>query len=215
MGQTNGAVTYNTSAKGSTGNVIADALLGNFFQYTEDLYGEFSWIRYSLFELYGQDSWTMNKHLHLDFGVRWSHDGLPYSPVGNESVFFPRLYDPSKAVTVDPKTGTITAGSGNIYNGLALLGKGPSDYPYANRIPSIAGSLSQYSSLFVGLPKSIWNTPNNDFAPRIGFAYSPRGNGSMAIRGGFGMFYDRPAANIYLLNMANNPPIDSQYSVLN
>jgi len=214
-GNTNGNVTFNTSAAQSTGNVIADALLGNFYQYTQDEYGFFSWIRYSLYEFYAQDSWTINKHLHLDYGVRWSLDTPPYSPVGNESIFLPSLYTPANAVTVSPTTGTITPNSGNVYNGLALLGSGPGDYPYQNRIPTIAGSLSQYSTLFHGLPKGIWTMPKGDLAPRIGFAYSPFSKGTLAIRGGFGMFYDRPAANIYLLNMADNPPIDYSYSVFN
>lgn len=34
----------------------------------------------------------------------------------------------------------------------------------------------------------------NNFAPRIGFAYSPFGNSRMVVRGGYGLFYDRPSA---------------------
>ena len=33
----------------------------------------------------------------------------------------------------------------------------------------------------------------NNFAPRIGFAYSPLDSNRMVVRGGFGLFYDRPA----------------------
>ncbi len=33
--------------------------------------------------------------------------------------------------------------------------------------------------------------PKDDFGPRIGFAWQPKVNGALVVRGGFGMFYDR------------------------
>ena len=36
-----------------------------------------------------------------------------------------------------------------------------------------------------------FNTDKNNFAPRFGFAWDPTGNGRTAVRGHFGMFYDR------------------------
>ncbi len=209
-----GTVTFAPSGANSTGNVTANALLGNFYQFTEDKYDPFGWFRFSTFEMYAQDNWTINRHFHLNFGVRYSLDGLPYSAIGNDPVFFPSLYNRSQAVSIDRATGAIVTGSGNLYNGIALLGSGWSAYPYSNRIPNVI-NLSQYNSLFVGLPKTIWNSRKNDFAPRLGFAYDPFGDGKTAIRAGFGIFYDRPAANIYLLEMANNPPVNGTYTVYN
>jgi len=37
----------------------------------------------------------------------------------------------------------------------------------------------------------------NNFAPRIGFAWDPKGNGRSSIRGGFGMFFDRASGQFY------------------
>ena len=51
----------------------------------------------------------------------------------------------------------------------------------------------------------MWKTQNHDFAPRIGFAWDPQGKGKMAVRGGFGIFYDRIFDNIWS-NGAWNPP---------
>ena len=209
-----GTVTFAPSGANSAGNVIANALLGNFYQFTEDKYGPFGWFRFSTFEAYAQDNWTVNKHFHLNYGVRYSLDGLPYSPIGNDPVFFPSLYQPSQAVSINASNGAIVSGSGNLYNGIALPGSGWSAYPYRNRIPNVI-DLNQYNSLFVGLPKSIWNSRKNDFAPRLGVAYDPVGDGKTAIRAGFGIFYDRPAANIYLLQMSNNPPVNGTYTVYN
>jgi hypothetical protein len=38
--------------------------------------------------------------------------------------------------------------------------------------------------------------PENLFAPRLGFSYSPFGNSKTAIRGGFGMFFEKPEGNL-------------------
>ena len=52
---------------------------------------------------------------------------------------------------------------------------------------------------------AMWNTPNKDFGPRVGFAYDMLGDGKMSLRGGFGISYDRLFDNIWS-NGAWNPP---------
>ncbi len=45
----------------------------------------------------------------------------------------------------------------------------------------------------------------NNFAPRIGFAYSPLESNRMVVRGGFGFFYDRPSAAFINTVFSNYP----------
>lgn len=54
---------------------------------------------------------------------------------------------------------------------------------------------------------SLTDPDRNNFAPRIGFAYSPKflGEGKSVIRGGFGIFYNR-TPNVLLTNTRLNPP---------
>jgi hypothetical protein len=95
--------------------------------------------------------------------------------------------------------GNITPGSGNRYNGLVRAGSGiPSSelprLPNANS-PDIPG-------VPTGAPRGLYDGQGR-FAPRIGFAYAI--DARTAVRGGFGMFYDRPEGNI-ILNAINIPP---------
>ncbi|HEU5452234.1 MAG TPA: TonB-dependent receptor [Terriglobales bacterium] len=56
----------------------------------------------------------------------------------------------------------------------------------------------------------LWNTNPANFGPRIGFAYDLFGNGTTALRGGYGISYERMFNNVSF-NVIQNPP---NYAVL-
>ncbi len=51
------------------------------------------------------------------------------------------------------------------------------------------------------------NTPSwTEFQPRFGFAYDPKGDGRMVIRGGYGIFYDQLFQNLTLFSLTQTNP---------
>ncbi len=207
----NGTFVFNTTSRplgltNTTGNAVADTLLGNFYSYTEASGTREGWYRFTQIEPYVQDNWKVNSRLTVNLGLRWAYMQPQYSALNNTTAFLPQFYNPAQAVKINPATGAIIANSGNIYNGLAL---GGDSFPQEaiDRIPATKDPAVQ--ALFRGLPKGTANTDWNTWQPRIGFAYDLTGNQSTVVRGGYGMFYERVEGN-YLFSAVNNPPFVQQ-----
>ena len=195
-----GNISFNTSGNpNTTGNALADALLGNFRSYTEASADPIGFFRFTQPMAFAQDSWKVSRKLSLDLGVRYEYVQPMYTAGNNMANFVPSLYNPAQAVTMTT-SGTIVPGSGNPYNGLVRAGDGvPTEQQ--GRVP---GSTSSFFQSFPsGAPRGLYNSAST-FGPRIGFAYAV--DAETVVRGGFGMFYNRPEGNL-TFSQVNLPPI--------
>ena len=204
----NGSVNFAPGHALSSGNALADALLGNFNTYTEASSGREGWFRFSQGEFYVQDNWKVSSRLTLDLGLRYMLMQPQYAQLQNAAVFAPRYYYPAKAPTIDRASGLITPGTGDRVNGLVVGGTGFPDFAAA-RIPN--ANDPDVKRVFRGLPKEISPWRYNTFGPRLGFAYDITGKQTTVLRGGYGLFYERVQGN-FLFGRVNNPPFiqDSQ-----
>jgi hypothetical protein len=201
-----------------TGFGFSNAALGIFSTYQQQSqYVEGGYV-YNNLEWYAQDNWRVNHRLTLDYGVRFVWMQPTYDERKQSSNFFqdkwtvaaaPRLYVPtcpnnvnpcatSARQAMDPATkvslgagssfaiGQIVPNTGSLTNGIVQAGQGISKYNYT------------------------W--PTVVVAPRFGFAYDISGHQRFVVRGGFGLFHDRPAGDT-MYSQVGNPPYSTSKTV--
>ena len=194
-----GNVSFSTSGNpNTTGNALADALLGNFRSYTEASADPIGFFRFTQPMAFVQDSWKVSRKLSLELGLRYEYMQPMYTAGNNMSNFVPALFVPGQAVTMTTK-GAVVPGSGNPYNGLIRVGNVPT--AQQGRVPG--STTAFFQSIPAGTQRGGYNSANT-FGPRLGFAYSF--DEKTVIRGGFGMFYNRPEGNV-TFSQVNLPPI--------
>jgi hypothetical protein len=207
----NGQFSFSDTRSGfpSTGNAIANTALGLFDSYSELGQRAYTPFRGSSYEPFIQDNWRVNSKLTVNMGVRYTVI-VPYHAIwGNMIVFDPTLYDPSQAVKVDPKTGTILAGGGDRYNGMVIPG---SAWPSAakGRFPEAFNPAYDY--LFRGgkYPDYFSHIQWGQIQPRLGIAYSL--NSKTVLRTGGGRYFTRLGVSDSVF-LGGNPPFQPTANV--
>jgi carboxypeptidase family protein len=202
-----GAASFSTAGNSNTtGNALADALLGNFRTYSEGGDDPLGFFRFTQYGAFVSDTWRVQDHLSVEAGLRYELASPHYTSQNNIANFDPALYDPKAAAVLNPN-GTIANIGANRYTGLIRAGSGVTP-AFQNRvtIDPRAGAL-----IPTGAPRGLYNT-HHLVMPRFSAAYTL--NETTVLRGGVGVFYDKPEGNV-IFSQVNLPPFVPSVSVEN
>jgi len=189
-------------------NTWQDFLLGNSNLYSQKDRDITPDLRYLNMEGYIQDDFKLNRRLTLNLGLRWSYFPSPTDVKNTLNNFDPNAYDATKAPAIDAD-GNFVAGQGIV----------PATYVNGLIFPS-GSACAQAQAIAPNVTCSPFGgrvnpNSNKNFAPRVGFAFDPYGNGKTSIRGGFGIFFDRTLNGIWEQNAFTNPPLVQTTTVNN
>ena len=196
----------------TSGNALADLLLGNFDSYSESGILPYNAYRYQNYEFYGQDNWKVKPNLTLEYGLRYSIWPPYYHAYNAMSAWHPSFYDPAKAPQMNAN-GSIVAGTGDLYNGVVLPGSGFTEAA-RGRVPHVGDR--EVERLFRGLPRGYSETLYGGFGPRLGLSWDPFGTGKLAVRAGIALVQGRSDMEAIFFGLADYPPFaTSTLSVTN
>jgi hypothetical protein len=187
---TNGSYYFgsDTANPYDTGYPYSNLLLGTVQAYGEDSTRLVNHARYTQPEWYVQDSWKVARRLTVDLGVRFQYPGA-VSAADNTTLglFNGADYNASQAGTL--LYPAVVKGQ-NVAENL----KTGATYPLPRESffdpASYPANGSPYSGM-VQYKGQAFNNPGLAIGPRVGFGLDVLGNGKLALRGGFGIFYDR------------------------
>jgi len=129
-------------------------------------------------DAYAQDDIRLNSRLTVNLGLRYEREGVIGDALGRSSNYNPNLLNPN------PPAGGTLAGVvvASNFNG-----------------PLPAGVTRSANSA------AIDGDGQNDFAPRIGYAWKVPGTERLVLRGGYGMYFTRSTGQLFLQLIAVPP----------
>ena len=147
-------------------------------------------LRATDYSFFLQDDWKFSRKLTFNLGLRYELDLPPYETRGALSTFDPALYKPR--MEVDSSGNPVGPPIGGFVQAGNVIPK--FDLP---DVPNVG-------------KRVLTSVDPNNFAPRLGFTYSPLESGRLVVRGGYGIFYSR-SSTLYIGVTINAPPM---YSVV-
>jgi len=132
-----------------------------------------------------QDSWKMTNRLTLNYGLRWELN-TPQKDTGRRI----QTFRPGQSTQRYP---CLDTGSNDC----------ASAFPTGLLFPGERG-----------VPEGLTSTYYKAFAPRVGLAWNPRGDGKTSIRAGWGLFYN-PIEQLVLEQFSAEPPFGISLTTTN
>ena len=206
----------NSSNQFDTGYSYANAATGVFNNYQQaSKYALPEW-NYKNFEFYAQDNWKPSSRLTLDYGVRFYYLTPQWDTTLQASNFLPDQFNANAAarlftpVCIGASPCENTPNRRGMDPALIAAGVAPT---LANTVEErFIGRLTQNSNRFNGALQAGQGINDqlqdgNAFrvSPRVGVVYDLTGRGITIVRGGFGIFFDRPQGNM-VFDMISNAP---------
>ena len=188
-------ITSNTNTRGQIDfNSFKDFLIG---ATSQSIFGtgiSDRSLRATDYSFFVQDDLKLSRRWTLNVGLRYELDMPPYDTRGRNVNFDPALYKPRLVV------GSSGNPIGPPIGGFVQAG---------NVLPQF--DLPDVPNVGKRIVRSV--DPNN-FAPRLGFAYSPLDSNRLVVRGGYGIFYSRVSFIYvpsllppnYIVGRRSNPP---------
>jgi hypothetical protein len=196
----NGSLSAQPGIPAGSTNALADFLLG--YPYNSNRTAPWSWF-YDSFHYhwpYFQDTYKVKPNLTINFGIRYEYMPWPAERYRQFGVFLPSARGGRGAIVISDRKYV--------------------EPPYVYLHPPTAAWMQVFDPLGlvvtapqVGLPERLRNTDKNNFAPRVGFAWSVRKN--TVIRGGYGIYYLVPDLNRNVSENVIPPFLDRTTPLLN
>ncbi|MDQ3473642.1 MAG: carboxypeptidase-like regulatory domain-containing protein [Acidobacteriota bacterium] len=149
--------------------------------------------RFQDYSGYITDDWKVSRKLTLNLGVRYELFMWPTEKNGRIGNF-----DFSDFETCFTQTGGTLARCDSPSSGFLVPGN-----VAATGLGNVDAAIQATTK--AGNNHTLNGQDTNNFAPRIGFAFSPLESNRLVMRGGFGYFYDRPSASFINTVFSNYP----------
>jgi hypothetical protein len=190
---------------------FANAAIGSFSSYLQSTTFVETKAIYNNTEGYIQDNWRVNSRLTLDYGLRLVHQQPPHDTMGQASNFFPDRWQISDAPVLyvaGCANGVFPCSGANRQAMDPITGRflGPnSSLAIGTLVPDTGLPTNGLVRQGQGISETNFIWPRLAIAPRFGMAYDVTGRQEFVLRGGAGVFYDRPNAST-TTPAAGNPP---------